>query len=99
MSPLRELPEDGVVRIVIPSVAQKLTAAFVRCLREVQTRASRTVELVFFSGEHGAIHAAVVQNLLRELQHITVYGFLPYNDYIHSKIGRAACRERVGTYV
>jgi predicted O-linked N-acetylglucosamine transferase (SPINDLY family) len=82
VAPLRELPESGVIRIAVPSVAQKLTAAFVRCLREVQERATRPVEFVFFSGEFGVFHAAASHNLLRELNHVTIHGTLPYRTYI-----------------
>jgi hypothetical protein len=82
VAPLRELPERGVIRIAIPSVVQKLTAAFIRCLREVQERATRPVEFVFFSGEFGVFHAAAAHNLLRELNHIVIHGTLPYSTYI-----------------
>lgn len=82
IAPLRELPQDGTVRIAIPSVAQKLTAGFVGCLREVQAHASSRVEFVFFTGEKSVCHAAATHNLLRELKHVTVHSSLPYDDYI-----------------
>lgn len=82
IAPLRELPDDGVVRIVVPSIAQKLTASFINCLREVQERAQKQVEFVFFTGERGVSHAAATHNLMRELKHLTVHSFLPYADYI-----------------
>lgn len=83
ITPLRDLPQDGVVRIVVPSVAQKLTAAFVRCLREVQEQATRPVEFVFFSGEMGVNHVAVTLNLQKELKRVSVHAGLSYADYIH----------------
>lgn len=80
--PLERLPEDGVVRIAVPSVAQKWTARFVTCLREVQERASRPVEFVFFCGDGGIDYAASSLNLWRELKRVRVHPILNYNDYI-----------------
>jgi hypothetical protein len=86
IEPLRKLPEDGVIRIAVPSVAQKLTARFLRCLAKVQQETQRNkdikVEFVFFSGEKGIFHACVVQNIQREIRCATVFPFLHYSDYI-----------------
>lgn len=80
--PLQRLPEDGVVRIAVPSIAQKWTARFVACLREVQEKANRPVEFVFFCGDGGVDYAASTLNLWRELKRVKVHPRLAYDDYI-----------------
>src|SRR5690606_16462657 len=57
------LPADGVVRIAIPSVAQKLTADFVDALRQVERACGVGVRFVFFTGCRGALYGSAVQNL------------------------------------
>src|SRR3546814_4640713 len=51
IAPLERLPEDGVIRIAIPSVAQTLSAGFIRCLSDLEQACPKQVEFVFFLGE------------------------------------------------
>ncbi len=82
VQPLRNLPIDGVIRVAVPSVSQKWTSRFIACMREVQARASKPVEFVFFSGVRGVDHAASCMNLSRELRNFKIHSVLPYADYI-----------------
>jgi hypothetical protein len=93
--PIRNQPEDGVIRIAIPSVATKITAGFIRCLREVEKVARHQVCFVFFTGRASTSYAATVHNIRRELAHAEFHPMLSYSDYIR-ELNR--CHLHAGTF-
>jgi hypothetical protein len=82
IQPLEQLPQDGIIRIAIPSVAQKLSAGFIDCLKALEDACPGKVELVFFLGERSLQAVACLHQLRRELRHARYLLQLPYNDYI-----------------
>lgn len=80
--PLEQLPEDGVMRIAIPSVAQKLSAGFIRCLRRLEDACPEKVQFVFFLGERSLQAVACWHQLRRELKNADYHLNMHYNDYI-----------------
>jgi hypothetical protein len=82
VSPLEELPEDGIIRIAVPSVAQKLSAGFIHCLHELEKACPDKVHFVFFLGEKSLQAVASLRQLRRELGHAEFHADLAYPAYI-----------------
>lgn len=82
IQPLENLPEDGVIRIAIPSVAQKLSAGFISCLRKLEEACPGKVHFVFFLGERSLQAVACFHQLRRELKEAEYHLQMDYNDYI-----------------
>lgn len=95
IAPLEQLPEDGIIRIAIPSVAQKLSAGFIRCLQQLEATCPDRVHLVFFLGEKSLQSVASMQQIRHELKHTEFHVSLPYNDYIY-EINR--CQLHAGSF-
>lgn len=88
-------PADGVIRVAIPSVSQKLTEGFIRALRRVEQAVPDKVQFVFFVGTRSVFYAATVQSLSRQLKNIECHGYLDYDDYI-AQLNR--CHLHAGTF-
>lgn len=95
IAPLLAPDTSRVIRIAVPSVSQKINAAFVRALRYAQQRASRKLEFVFFLGSDSIFQAACTHNLRRELKHVVAHPMLDYDEYI-SELNR--CHLHAGTF-
>ena len=89
------VPVDGVVRVAVPSVAQKLGAGFIDALRRVEAACGARVRFVFFTGCRGALLASAVHNLRKELARADYHPWLDYDDYM-AELGR--CHIHAGTY-
>lgn len=87
VAPLQGLPEDGIIRIAIPSVAQKLSAGFVRSLQRLEEACPGRVHFVFFLGERSLQSVACLHQVRRELKSVEFHLQLSYDDYI-SEINR-----------
>lgn len=95
VEPVLSLPPDGVIRIAIPSISQKLTAPFIRALRRVEINAGNRVQFVFFVGAKFAYYAASVRALSGQLKNLECFGLLPYDEYIF-QLNR--CHLHAGTF-
>jgi len=95
VSPLAGPPSDGVVRIAIPSMAQKLSADFVAALRYVEQHATRPFRFVFTLGVQSTLYWAVVNQLRHELKNVEFYPNMGYQEYIEV-LNR--CQLHAGTF-
>ncbi|MFN3713129.1 MAG: hypothetical protein ACK4SX_05680 [Alcanivoracaceae bacterium] len=95
VDPIDRLPPDGIIRIAVPSVSQKLTSGFIRCLRRVEEAVPGKVHFVFFAGTRSVFYSATVQSLRRQLKSLECFGMLSYEDYI-AQINR--CQIHAGTF-
>lgn len=95
VEPILQLPADGVIRVAVPSVSQKLTADFIRALRRVEEALPGKVHYVFFAGTRSVHYAPGVQSLSRQLKYFECFGQLAYNDYIR-ELNR--CHLHAGTF-
>ena len=93
--PIMLPPADGVVRVAVPSISQKLTEGFIRALRRVEQAVPSKVQFVFFIGTRSVFYAAAVHSLNRQLKNIVCHGQLGYNDYI-TELNR--CHLHAGTF-
>lgn len=95
VTPLRDLPSDGIIRIAIPSVAQKLTEEFVSALRYAEDRAERPVRFVFFLGTYSTQTVACERLIRSRLRNVELWPSLPYPRYIE-ELNR--CQLHAGTF-
>jgi hypothetical protein len=95
VSPLMAAPVDGVIRVAVPSISQKLTGGFIRALRRVEQAAPNKVQFVFFLGAQLMFYPATVQSLRCQLSNIECHGPLAYDDYI-AQLNR--CHLHAGTF-
>lgn len=95
ISPLREMPSDGIIRVAVPSVAQKLTAQFVEALRYVEERAERPVRFVFFLGTYSTHTVACERLIHARLRNVEIWPNLSYRRYIE-ELNR--CQVHAGTF-
>lgn len=95
VEPIMVPPADGIIRVAVPSISQKLTGSFIRALRRAQQAVPGKLQYVFFIGTRSVYYAATVQSLSRQLKHIECHGELGYNDYI-SELNR--CHLHAGTF-
>ena len=95
VEPIMAPPADGIIRVAVPSVSQKLTGSFIRALRRAQQAVPGKLQYVFFIGTRSVYYAATVQSLSRQLKHIECHGELAYHDYI-SELNR--CHLHAGTF-
>ncbi len=93
--PIMLPPADGVVRVAVPSVSQKLTEGFIRALRRVEQAVPDKVQFVFFVGTRSVYYAATVHALSRQLKNIECHGYLDYERYIF-QLNR--CHLHAGTF-
>jgi hypothetical protein len=95
VAPIMAPPADGIIRVAVPSISQKLTGSFIRALRRAQQALPGKLQYVFFMGTRSVYYAATVQSLSRQLKHIECHGELAYNDYI-TELNR--CHLHAGTF-
>lgn len=93
--PVLGLPPDGVVRVAIPSLSQKLTGSFIETLRKVEQAVGNKVQFVFFTGVKSVHYGASVRALSGQLKHLECYGLMDYDEYI-SQLNR--CHLHAGTF-
>lgn len=95
IAPVLALPADGVLRVAIPSLSQKLTGPFVTALRKVEDAMGNRVRFVFFTGAKSVHYAASVRALSGQLINIECHGMLKYDEYI-AQLNR--CHLHAGTF-
>lgn len=93
--PCLGLPGDGVLRVAIPSLAQKLTGSFIAALRKVEQALGSKVKFIFFTGVKSVHYAATTRALGGQLKNLECYGLMEYDEYI-SQLNR--CHLHAGTF-
>ncbi|MFZ5724419.1 MAG: hypothetical protein ACOY33_12265 [Pseudomonadota bacterium] len=73
---------DDVLRVAIPSFAQKWTWPFLETLARVRARVGARVEFHFFTGVAGCSFPAAMNAVLRALPSAVVHPTLTYPEYI-----------------
>ncbi len=75
-------PNSGVLRVAIPSFAQKWTTPFLTVLARAKAQAGDRIEFHFFSGVAGGSYPAAMNAVFRALPSATIHATLSYADYI-----------------
>lgn len=73
---------DDVLRVAIPSFAQKWTAPFLDVLARARARAGTRIEFHFFAGVAGCSYPSAMNAVLRALPSAVVHPTMNYVDYI-----------------
>lgn len=82
--PTQPRPSDGAVRLAVPALAPKLNVPFLEICARLAASSRAELEWHFFEGLSGLQHAVAERQIRRFIPGARVYGYLPYDAYMHA---------------